>query len=691
MPTITFGTNGKKFGGIMPRLNGKKLPEDAAQTAQNVDLLPGRLDPLLDLGSTVDTQTGNTIFKWRRNNSSEWLSMSGIEDYAVGPIKNDQYSRVYYTDEGTLKMHAWKNGAKVSRTVGITKPTDAHIPTVTTAPQDTYIFNPNDTTVTLDARQTLSSAILNDSDAKTKSTIALDRHKYNKDGTISLYFRVSSQVFNLAHASAAQENPDFLRLPAYRLNIGSDTIPTNIGDNLYDAPLELQDGGTTYATFQVVRIEEQGVTIDWNQIWVVAPTDGGTPTAQEANPITSSYIVKITAAMNYVDASGVSRGLQYAHYVQTYVDDLGEESPPSGISEMVAFYPGQKVSLSLGASPGGNITYRRLYRSAAGSEEDAFFFLAELGVGTTTYDDVLADSELQDPLPAFESPPTSLTGIVTMPNGYLVGFEGKTLHFSEPWHPYSWPDKYQQELGYEIVGLAVASNDLVVLTKGRPSIVFGTHPDEVRIEELPFPQACASRRSIAVMNELVVYASPDGVCFIRHGVGSLVSEKYYRRKVWKALTPSSAIAAIQDKKYYIWMTGINLEFDFDEGLSAMTTHDITATALYTDLEDDTLYVSQSGAIKAWEGGSAKTLTWKSKDHQTVRRWAPTCGRIVADSYNATIKLYADGSLVDTTTVTSEDAFRFPILTQAKVWSLEVSNDDGIDEVRISSSMAGLRR
>jgi len=686
MPSIIFGSRGKKFGGIMPRMNAKKLQEDAAQTAQNVDLLPGRLDPLLDLGSTIATAAGNTIFKWYRNSSSEWLSSTGIEDYAVGPIKNDQYDRVYYTDSGTLKMHAWKT-SKVSRTVGITAPTDAHIPTVTNEPQDSHRFDPKVTTVTVDTRQICSSVRLSATDTNDQDNIALDRYKYNTDGTLSLWFRVSAQLFNLDGGSALT-NPDFRRIATYRLKIGADYVPAAKDGNIYDKILAL--GATTYATFQVIRVEEQDYSVDWNQIWVTAP-DAGTPSAQYANPETSQYTVKITAAMNYVDASGVSRGLQDAHYVQTYVDDLGEESPPSGISAMVSFYPGQEVVLALGANPGGNIALRRIYRSAAGSSEDAWFFLAEVAVGITTYTDVLADSELQDPLPAFESPPASLTGIVTMPNGYLVGFDGKTLHFSEPWHPYSWPDKYQQELGYEIIGLAVASNDLVVMTKGRPSIVFGTHPDEVRIEELPFPQACASRRSIDVMNELVVYASPDGVCFIRHGVGHLVSEKYYRKKVWKALTPSSAIAAIQDKKYYIWMTGINLEFDFDEGISAMTTHDITATALYTDLEDDTLYVSQSGAIKAWEGGAKKIITWKSKKEQTVRRWAPTCGRIVADSYNATLKLYANGSLVNTTTVTSEQSFRLPVMRQEKVWSVEVLNDDGIDEVRIASSMAGLRR
>ena len=678
-----------KFGGILPRMDTKQLPPTAAQTAKNVNLLSDRLDPIKDLGAAVDTgHTGKqTIFKWYRNSSSSWLSSTGVESYAIGPIKDDDYDRVYYTDNGTLKMKAW-NSCVVTRNVGIAPPATPIY--IYTNPEDYFRFNPVTAGLSLEVRQTLASTAFSTSQSLTRSA-AVWKFVHRPDGKLDVYYKIPRLNFRLS-TGLDKANPDFYRTVDYRLNVGSEYIPDTIGENIFGKTISLTEGTTEYGRLQVHGIQEIDMTVTWNVVWTNDPLTGGTATAKEANPYTSNYVVKLTLDMNYTGASGSSSGEQYAHYVCTWVDDLGEESPPGPVSDMVRFFPGQKIRLTLPTGPGGNVATRRIYRSAAGTTEDAFYLVAEVSVGQSTYDDTSADSELEEMMPTFENPPTTLTGIALLPNGYLVGWHGKDLYYSDVWHPYSWPTEYALKTQYDIVGIGVTNNEHVVLTTGNPYIVYGTSPENQRIEELPFPQACASRRSIAAMGDSVLYASPDGICAITHGVGQLVTETFYKPADWYALTPSSAIAAVQDKMYMIWMTGATLIFDMDEGLGAMVTHDVSAVALYTDLVDDTLYVLNSaGQIKAWADGANKTLVWRSKEFPQARNWAPTCGRVVADSYPLTIRLYANGTLVDTTSVASEAAFNFPPLTRTKVWSVEVEQDDGIDEVRAATSKQELGR
>jgi hypothetical protein len=681
-----------QFNGIMPRVAPKLLPANAAQTAQNVNLLSGRLEAILSLGSTEDTQAGNTIYKWRRNDTFEWLSMSGIEDFVVGPIADDDYDRVYYTDSGTLKMHAW-SGSKQTRTVGLTAPDASHVPSITSSAVNKWLFDPGSgsNNVRCDAKTTNTVPFGTNNDTETG---VLDKWEYTEDGKLHLYFTFPAQrypvISGASWASYTAKSVVTFQLTMDPDGGGDEDLPATMGNPIEAESLDLLTGGTKYGEFQVERVNVRNRLVTWIDGSTGVDLVGGLPTGSTAVCTVSDYSVEFICNLNYVTAHG-SNTTHYAHYVQTYVDDFGEESPPSAVSEEVVFVPGQQVALSLGADPGGNIDNRRLYRSAAGSVEDAFFFVAEIAAATTTYTDTLADSELGEVLPEFENPPGTLTGICGMPNGFLAGWAGKNLYFSEPWHPYSWPTAYQLTVDHDIIGLAATRTDLVVLTKGEPYIVTGSAPSNLTVEKIPFAQACASRRSIAVMGDAVLYASPDGVAMIRNGAGRLLTEKYYQRSDWQALTPSSGIAGVQDRKYYLWTTGAKLVFDIDEGLAAITTHDISATAVHTDLEDDTLYVSQSGAIKAWEGtATKKTITWKSKDFSSTRLWAPVCGRIVADSYNVTLKLYAAGSLVSTITVEDESAFRIPILRHEKRWALEVQNDDTIDEIHLATSMKALR-
>jgi hypothetical protein len=148
---------------------------------------------------------------------------------------------------------------------------------------------------------------------------------------------------------------------------------------------------------------------------------------------------------------------------------------------------------------------------------------------------------------------------------------------------------------------------------------------------------------------------------------------------------------VQDNVYYLIAASGKYIFDFGEGLSTVTTHDITVSATYSSLVDDVLYVLSEGLVKPWGTTTDKTLTWKSKIFTFTRHEAPTAARVIADAYTSvTFKIYADGSLVSTITVTSEEAFRIPKLTPTREWQFEVVATSAIDAIRIGSSMGALR-
>ena len=59
-----------------------------------------------------------------------------------------------------------------------------------------------------------------------------------------------------------------------------------------------------------------------------------------------------------------------------------------------------------------------------------------------------------------------------MPNGILVGAQGTTLYFSEPYQPQAFSDAFTLSVDSPIVGLGVYGSSLVVATEKNPFIAY---------------------------------------------------------------------------------------------------------------------------------------------------------------------------------------------------------------------------
>jgi len=116
-------------------------------------------------------------------------------------------------------------------------------------------------------------------------------------------------------------------------------------------------------------------------------------------------------------------------YVYTNVRNysgFAEESAPSPVV-LADVYPGQTVTLSLmTAAPAGahNITHRRIYRTASGSQGTNYYYVGEQSTASTTYADTVGAADLGEVLPSltWDTPPATLKGLTAMAGGILAGF-----------------------------------------------------------------------------------------------------------------------------------------------------------------------------------------------------------------------------------------------------------------------------
>lgn len=390
-------------------------------------------------------------------------------------------------------------------------------------------------------------------------------------------------------------------------------------------------------------------------------------------------------------------------YTVTYVSAWGEEGPPSATSVAVSWRPGQTVNLtSIPVAPGGayNITAKRIYRSATGSSSTKFQLVnteGDVAIATTTYNDTKLTAVLTDVLSTtgWIEPLDTMIGLVAMANGVLAGFTGNTLCFCEPFAPYAWPARYRQSTKAPIVGIAAFDQSLFVATTQGIYIFTGTDPANMSQDLLPDSQSCVSKRSIVPMLGGVIFAAPDGL-FHCSGRGLRnITQDIMTREDWQAYVPSSISGYESDNRYVAFFdTGsrqAGLVFEFGNKATFSET-DLYATAGYRDRQRDALYLVVSGnLLKKFDAGTALTLDWTSGVDRLQSEVNFAAARVDAAAYPLTFKLYADGVLKHTQSVTNRFAFRLPSGYRSKRYHFQLTSSAKVRSFEYATSMEELTR
>lgn len=284
---------------------------------------------------------------------------------------------------------------------------------------------------------------------------------------------------------------------------------------------------------------------------------------------------------------------------------------------------------------------KRIYRTVGG----IYKFVAEIAVGTTTYSDTIVDSSVGTTITStnYDMPPAEMSGIISMPNGILVGFVNNEICFTEPYLPHAWPENYRINTDTNIVAIASWGIEVIIGTTKHPYRVTGVHPSAMSKSKIERDQSCISKESMQVLNAGVCYASPDGLVYISSGGAQLITNAFVKKDEWSLYAPSSMRAGIYDNRYYVWYEGggkLNNEnagivFDPEESGAEFVLLSSQATGVWSSKIDDRLYIVEAGVIKEWAAGAIEyTSTWKSKEFFPARKASYACAKVHIELINS---------------------------------------------------------
>lgn len=312
-------------------------------------------------------------------------------------------------------------------------------------------------------------------------------------------------------------------------------------------------------------------------------------------------------------------------YVYTFVSAYGEEGQPSDptlATGDAGTWALSGIDTTVPNSSERNITNVNIYRTVPTYSGSTFFFVAQISLGTSTYNDTSLDQDVAlNPLlesTNWAEPPATLQGLTVHPAGFLVGFTGRDLYMSEPYRPHAWPVSYIQTTQTEIVGLAIYNNSIIVATSSHPYVGDGSHPVAVQLQRLDSVDPCVSRRSIVATLAGVMFASVQGVVLIGPGGHQLATDQLLTREDWTLLYNGPGITAAPYGMRYVAFDTPSHGFIFAPTEATAPLVDLdqftNVQALQVDEYTGDVLVIRNNQVQLWDpdGGIPMSYQWRSK-------------------------------------------------------------------------------
>ena len=476
------------------------------------------------------------------------------------------------------------------------------------------------------------------------------------------------------------------------------------------------------------------------------PRVGNSTTLLSSDPSTAAYFpvnsfrlgVPAPTDTPVVTVSGTADDNQTPNdvaYVYTFVTAFGEEGPPSPASAIVQLTDTETTSVSTPShATGGNYNFgtgakKRLYRSNTGSTNTTFQFVAEVNYSEVSITDALDAAELGEVLPSSDwiGPPDDdsalypdgpLKSLIPLAQGVMAGFTGKRFCLSEPFLPHAWPIAYRITTEEDIVAIASTANGVAALTDGKPYFITGTSPVAMTAVQIDLAQACVNINSVVDMGDYVLYAGPDGLCAVQSASGEVVTAGIISVQQWNNDFYPTSIKAFKHEGTYVafYTSGSTFAgwvYDPRGSENALTTFTMAEAVRggYSHPKTGELFIIQGGKIRKFRDitASSQTLKFKSKKFVTPSPVSMSWVSLHANTYPASIKVFADGTLVSdyslsysgnvytqTTTVPSgistgtlaEPVMRMPAVV-GQEWEIQVEGTD-INEFCLAQSMDEIR-
>ncbi len=385
-------------------------------------------------------------------------------------------------------------------------------------------------------------------------------------------------------------------------------------------------------------------------------------------------------------------------YAYTYLSDWDEEGPPQ-ISAAVTCKPGATFNITaLAVVPSGagetrGINRIRIYRTVAGESGAAFFFLREITAATSSTDDARAVGTDTMPSKLYAMPPADLKCLTGLWNGMMAGITGNAVRYCEQYKPHAWPAAYETLCMDTPVALAVFQKNLLILTTGRPRMVYGSAPEAMDDTPVEFIAACVSVTSVVSFGHGACWATSNGLAYVgTNGAPRLLTDGIMLPEDWKALNPETIVASQYKGRYFGFydlggggIKGFMIDpLAPDAGIYFL---DTGYTAAFYDTLGEKMYVANGTNIQLWDGGASNmTATHRSKVFRMPAPLNMGFAEVIADTYPATFRLLADARATWTKTVTSKKPFNLPSGYLADDYQIEVSTITDITGVVVAETL-----
>jgi hypothetical protein len=661
----------QNFGGMIPAVDDRLLPQDQAALSQNAWLYHGTIEGLPEpypiyTASNAATSKVYRIPKQYYDKShisdSYWLEFNNPDtDIIHTPITDDSYERFYWASSQSYDQIAPHYNTKARIIAGL----PAYllgIPSPTVAP---YISR-------LSGSYILSAT--------------------------SLSYSTRGSTARIYHSSSYAVDTDTFA------NNALPVVDTSIRYKVTGSRAELRYGTLTAGIR--VTIDDRGeVTL-------------GVPSQNQSSTLTDT-------------GTGV---LTSRSYVYTWISAYGEESAPSEPTVFNG-WSGDPWVIKVTAPDSSittnrNITTVRIYRTITGASGAATYFqVADLPISQTVYadtvDDVTVSGNNQLQSTYWTPPPSNLEGIIMMPNGIMAGWKSNEVWFSEPYRPHAWPVSYVVNTEYPIVGLGVMGQTLIACTTTYPYAITGINPASMSMSRIASLEPCLSRGSIVSSIEGVLYASPNGLVLAAPGVAIVITRQMITRDQWLNLLNVSTLRATKfNNAYYCWgatrpgafqkdafqntafvqvdytgsYNGALIDFNNQRvGWNSLTS-DSAVTNLWADPWTGEIFIFRNGQVLWFDVSVDRThgaYKWRSKvmempnkrNLEAMRVWFTVPSGItslnpvqntsqnqptLASDQWGLVRIYADGNLVMTRELrTSGEFFRMPSGFRSTYWQIEI--------------------
>lgn len=345
-------------------------------------------------------------------------------------------------------------------------------------------------------------------------------------------------------------------------NVNGTVTVLERGTNSVDTTTDVVGSHTTHRTIElsniVGEIGSSGVEVyrfykgKWRQIGLL--TSYSTVINDNVYVIPGS--ARILADSDFSNLQGT-----YQYLITFYNTATGAESGASPLSPEYVLTSGGSV-LFTNLPQSADADKIRIYR--VGGSLSAFALVKQLDMGTTSFNDTIADKSIDgrilnsaDFLPA----PAGMT-YVEESSGMLFGAVGSTVRFTPIGKPDAWPAAYEIPFGTNVVGLAEVASGILVFTVTSSYLLTGTGPTTIAKQLVDSKRGCTSAASIQkIAGGAAIWVSAEGICISTGGPAEVIS----RPKLGNITINALSSAVHGDVYYCLDSTGITYAFSMAYG------------------------------------------------------------------------------------------------------------------------------